>query len=246
MYIIITIIGCKYTKQKWASCFILASMKILVVAATREEIGLLIDSCQLPVLSLQENSQTTINSPQTPQILLTGVGMVATAFALGRHLATHQYDMAINLGIAGSFDRNIPLGTVVEVTEDNFTELGAEDDNSFISLDALGFGQTKFTATAKLADYYTNVRPWQVNAATVNTVHGEETSIAKLLQRAAPQLESMEGAAFFYACQQAGVPAMQIRAVSNYVEKRNRDAWNIGLAVKNLNTFAVELLSVIS
>jgi futalosine hydrolase len=52
----------------------------------------------------------------------------------------------------------------------------------------------------------------------------------------------MEGAAFFYACREAGVPCLQIRAVSNYVEKRNRDAWQIGLAVKNLNTFAVELL----
>jgi len=40
-----------------------------------------------------------------------------------------------------------------------------------------------------------------------------------------------------------GVPCMQIRAVSNYVEKRNRDAWQIGLAIKNLNTFASEFLN---
>jgi len=39
-----------------------------------------------------------------------------------------------------------------------------------------------------------------------------------------------------------GVPCMQIRAVSNYVEKRNLDAWQIGLAIKNLNTFALELV----
>jgi len=30
--------------------------------------------------------------------------------------------------------------------------------------------------------------------------------------------------------------------VSNYVEKRNREAWKIGLAVKNLNTFAADLV----
>jgi futalosine hydrolase len=56
----------------------------------------------------------------------------------------------------------------------------------------------------------------------------------------------MEGAAFFYACRKEGVPGLQIRAVSNYVEKRNRDAWQIGLAVKNLNTFAVELLQALN
>jgi len=217
-------------------------MNILVVAATREEVGILVDSCQLSVISNEPLIQTTDNSQQSTDLLITGVGMTATAFALGRHLAINHYDLAINLGIAGSFDRNIPLGEVVEVVQDTFTELGAEDDTRFISLDALGFGQTVYKTDARLADYYPENGLWQVTAATVNTVHGEETSIAKLHQRSAPQLESMEGAAFFYACKQAGIPALQIRAVSNYVEKRNRDAWKIGLAVKNLNNFAGNLL----
>jgi futalosine hydrolase len=33
--------------------------------------------------------------------------------------------------------------------------------------------------------------------------------------------------------------------VSNYVEKRNRDNWDIQLAIKNLNNFAIELVSQI-
>jgi futalosine hydrolase len=232
------VIGCKYTKQKQASCFILACMNILVVAATREEVGGLIDTGQLSVVD-------DTNSKQLANLLITGVGMVATAFALGKHLAINQYDLVINLGIAGSFDRNIALGEVVEVTKDTFTELGAEDDNQFISLEALGFGQTAFETRARLADYYNRKKILEVTGATVNTVHGANESITSLQKRITPQLESMEGAAFFYACEQVGVPALQIRAVSNYVEKRNRDAWKIGLAVKNLNTFAAELLSII-
>jgi futalosine hydrolase len=55
----------------------------------------------------------------------------------------------------------------------------------------------------------------------------------------------MEGAAFFYACQQVNARCIQIRAVSNYVEKRNRDNWQIGLAIKNLNTFAIDLIDAI-
>ena len=73
-------------------------------------------------------------------------------------------------------------------------------------------------------------------------MHGNEDSIAAITNRLKPQLESMEGAAFFYACHQLKVPCVQIRAVSNYVEKRNRDNWEIGLAVKNLNTFALDLV----
>jgi futalosine hydrolase len=248
-------IRCKYTKQKQASCFNLACMNILVVAATREEVGVLEESGVFGSGSgiaseiSHLDPRTLIPAPRTPHsaphLLITGVGMTATAFALGRHLATNHYDLAINLGIAGSFDRNIPLGEVVEVVQDTFTELGAEDDTRFITLDDLGFGQTVYKTEARLANYLPQHKLWQVTGATVNTVHGEESSIARLHQRSAPQLESMEGAAFFYACEQAGVRALQIRAVSNYVEKRNRDAWKIGLAVKNLNTFAEELLKYI-
>jgi futalosine hydrolase len=248
-------IGCKYTKQKQPGCFILASMNILLVAATREEIAGVIDRCGLQVigngsekhmLSKHEaaNAQPITHNPQyATDVLITGVGMVATAFALGRHLATNRYDLAINLGIAGSFDRSIALGEVVEVIQDTFTELGAEDDKNFITLEALGFGQTVFKTDARLAHYFPRQSAIKtVTAATVNTVHGADDSIARLQQRVKPQLESMEGAAFFYACRQAGVAALQIRAVSNYVEKRNRNAWKIGLAVKNLNTFAGVLL----
>jgi len=203
-------------------------MRVLVVAATEFEVG--------------ELSQESRVKNQDIDILITGVGMVATAFALGKHLASNQYDLAINLGIAGSFDRGIALGEVVEVVEDRFSELGAEDDKTFLTIDELGFGESVFRSTYDLPDSFGLKK---VSAATVNTVHGNEVNIQKLTSRINPQIESMEGAAFFYACKQAGVPSLQIRAVSNYVEKRDRDAWQIGLAIKNLNSFAVDLLKQI-
>ncbi|MDO3625841.1 futalosine hydrolase [Mucilaginibacter sp. BT774] len=205
-------------------------MRILVVAATEFEVGRL-----KPEVG-REKSEV--------DFLITGVGMVATAFALGRHLANHQYDLAINLGIAGSIDRNIALGEVVEVVEDQLSELGAEDDEAFLPIETLGFGESVFKTDTRLSSY-TDQQIRQVSAITVNMVHGHETSIQRLTSRIHPQLESMEGAAFFYACKQAGFPCLQIRAVSNYVEKRNRDAWQIGLAIKNLNSFAVELLKAL-
>jgi futalosine hydrolase len=164
--------------------------------------------------------------------------MVSTAYSLGRHLATNQYDLAINLGIAGSFDRDIALGEVVEIIEDSFSELGAEDGEAFLTIDQLGFGESAFKPGFELSASF-GLR--KVSAITVNTVHGNEDSIQNL--HLSVQLESMEGAAFFYACKQAGVPCLQIRAVSNYVERRNRDAWQIGLAIKNLNTFAADLFT---
>lgn len=232
-------------------------MRVLVVVATEEEVRQLISDLRITNYDV-ERSNVSIEKSEivnrkseivnlTPDIslLITGVGMTATAFALGRHLATNQYDLAINLGIAGSFDRSFTLGDVVEITEDTFAELGAEDGEEFLSIEKLGFGTNTYQSTAELSNYYKasiNLNLKQATAITVNTVSGNEISIEKITKRLNPQLESMEGAAFFYACREMNLPCLQIRAVSNYVEKRNRDNWKIGLAIKNLNTFAVEFL----
>jgi futalosine hydrolase len=226
-------------------------MRILLAAATEAELGPLISDFGFSISDFEKKKHLKIfpdkfeiENPKS-EILITGVGMVATAFSLGKHLADNKYDLVLNLGIAGSFDRSIGIGELVEVTKDTLAELGAEDDQAFLTIGDLGFGEDTFYPSTKLADLYNlfnNFNLKTANAITVNTVHGSEASIEKVGARLNPQLESMEGAAFFYACGQMNVPCIQIRAVSNYVEKRNRDNWNIGLAVKNLNTFAVEFL----
>jgi futalosine hydrolase len=223
-------------------------MRILVVVATKEEV-LSLESEVKSQGSRAKNQEAAESGGRTfdYEVLITGVGMVATAFALGIHLSSNKYDLVVNLGIAGSFDRSIMLGDVVEITEDTFSELGAEDDTSFLPIADMGFGEATFFPSKKLSDLYNLFNTFnlkQATAITVNTVHGNEDSIKRVVERLNPQTESMEGAAFFYACKQYGVPCLQIRAVSNYVEKRNRDNWNIGLAIKNLNTFAVEFLKL--
>ncbi|MBW4890429.1 futalosine hydrolase [Mucilaginibacter sp. HMF5004] len=201
--------------------------QILIVAATEAEIA--------PLLHHFANEKPF-------DVLITGVGMVATAFALGSQVNVKKYDLAINLGIAGSFDRSIALGDVVEVIADELSELGAESDEMFIPIAQLGFGESRYMAGSALRYHTQTLKLKTVSAITVNTVHGNEASIEKVALRLAPQLESMEGAAFFYSCEKTGVKGIQIRAVSNYVEKRNRDNWQIGLAIKNLNSFAISLL----
>jgi len=215
-------------------------MRILVVAATVEEV----ESLKGKILRHEENT-----GPMALdfELLVTGVGMAATAFALGKHLAANKYDLAVNFGIAGSFDRTIALGELVEINQDTFAELGAEDDDEFLMIEQLGFGRSTYFPSSKLAHLYhlfNNFNLKTVTSITVNTVHGNEKSIKKVVDRVNPQVESMEGAAFFYACHEMNIPCLQIRAVSNYVEKRNRDNWNIGLAIKNLNTFAIEFLKL--
>jgi len=58
-------------------------------------------------------------------------------------------------------------------------------------------------------------------------------------------VESMEGAAFFMACEQFEIPCIQIRAISNKVEKRNTANWDLSLAIKNLNNKVEKIISIL-
>lgn len=214
-------------------------MKILVIAATRAELA----GC-CTAFELAEGS--FIETPHF-DLLITGVGMTATAFAMGQHLsaATH-YKLVVNLGIAGSFDREIPLGSLVNIVNDEFSELGAENKDEFLTIDELGFGKGKYTgkaipSSANLQAVLSSLP--EVNGITVNKVHGNKESIQAITSRLNPVTESMEGAAVFYCCTRLDIPCIQVRSISNYVEERNRDSWKIGLAIKNLNDWAIEFLT---
>jgi len=220
-------------------------MKTLLVTATLLELKPLLEKAEnINQINAWLSTHKIDNSEF--DLLCTGVGMVATSFHLGRVLALNKYDRIINAGIAGSFDRNFPLGTVVEIVEDQFPELGADDGNNFLSIVDLELIEAdefpyKSGVLSNEQDVWDLSFP-TVKSITVNTAHGCEERIAKTERRFSPQVESMEGAAFFYACKIAKIPCLQLRSISNYVERRNRDSWNIPLALHNLNTEILKLL----
>lgn len=208
-------------------------MKLLLVAATRAEIASLASHFQLP-------DQDFVRTKDF-DLLITGVGMTATAYALGKHLSAN-YKLVLNLGIAGSFNQGIPLATVVNVTSDEFAELGAENGDEFLSIDELGFGKGRYDARNNLLHNDVD-KLLKVHGITVNRVHGNSDSISRVIDQCNPVTESMEGAAVLYCCEKAALPCLQVRSISNYVEPRNKDHWQIGPAIKNLNEWAIGFLT---
>ncbi len=182
-------------------------MNVLIVVATKFEI-------------------TSDKIAQNPN-LITGVGMVNTAINLTKELMKNRYDLVINMGVAGSFSNKLKNGDVVEVTEDNFFEIGFEDD----------FEVSRFTDFDLKIKYLNKSRTSlkKVRAITVNTVHGNNATISAIVQRENPEIESMEGASVFKVCEEFNMPCIQIRSISNKVEKRNKNNWDLNLAIENLN-----------
>ncbi|MAX69320.1 MAG: futalosine hydrolase [Flavobacteriales bacterium] len=192
-------------------------MNVLIVAATKLEI--------------------TSDKINDLPILLTGVGMVNTAINLTKELNNNDCDLVINMGVAGCFLDEIKIGDVVEVVEDCFSEIGFEDGESFSE-----FSDFEIKTEYKIEE---KTRLRKVKGITVNTVHGNENSINNIVERLHPDIESMEGAAVFKVCEEMKIPCMQIRSISNKVEKRNKENWNLDLAISNLNIEVEKIISTL-
>jgi futalosine hydrolase len=221
-------------------------MNLLIVAATKQEIQPLLDH-----ISFIGQPESGVYKSINIDFLITGVGMVATAYHLGKTL-NKSYNFVVNLGIAGSFKKDLALGEVVNVVDDCFSELGAEDGDSFLNLIEMGLQQKEdypfnngWMQNKKVLNNETVVALPKVKGITVNKVHGKNESIKNIQELYNPDVESMEGGAFFYCCMKEKVPFIQIRAISNYVEKRDKSKWNIPLAIKNLNEKAIEIINSI-
>ena len=216
-------------------------MNILIVSAAEVEISPLLGFLKMK-FSDSGKLQKCVYKNINIDVLITGIGMSVTAFHLGKILSG-KYNAALNFGIAGSFNLDLEIGSVVNITQDHFAELGAEDGNNFLSLKEIGLnGISEVINESLINNEVLDMIP-KVCGITVNKIHGNEENIETVFQRFHPNTESMEGAAFLMACAEEKIPCAQVRAVSNFVERRNKGAWDISLAVENLNAKAVEILN---
>ena len=226
-------------------------MNVLIVSATYLEIEPLLTHFKFIKQSNQKLRHYEFKNHDI-DVLIPGVGMTFTAYWLGKTLTYKRYDVAINVGLAGTFDDTVKIGEVVNVISDRISELGAEDGEKFLSLidmdlledEDFELQNGEMINTIPIENKVAETLK-KVKGITVNTTHGDENSIEKVKNLFQPQIESMEGAAFLYACLLEGISCLQIRAISNKVERRNKDNWDIKLAVKNLTYKSLEILQTL-
>lgn len=220
-------------------------MKILIVSATPAEIEPLtkwLDHFSRPYEQLFQCRYREY----IVDVLITGVGMVATAYHLGRYFGQSSPDLAINAGIAGTGDPLVPLGSVFNIAEDEVGDFGALERDGFKTVFDLGlidpsrfpFKEGRLRNIKQLPLTLSNASTFKnLNKCSGFTTNTMREKLAGVESEQMPEaaVESMEGAAFFYACILSDIPAVQIRSVSNIVGERDKSKWAISLAVKNLN-----------
>lgn len=221
---------------------------VIIVAATEAEVKPLIDFFKASKLA-GTNAFSFQYKKFVFRIFIAGVGAPQTIYNLLSELIVTKPLLVINAGICGAFNRKLKLTETVFITEDCFADIGAEDDDTFLSVYDLNLDSVKthpFKNGKLKISKYPDLKAFEklekVKAITVNTTHGNERSIAMFQKKYQPDIESMEGAAVIYTCQRMKVPVIQIRSISNYVEKRNRANWKIQEAVISLNQNLIKIV----
>jgi futalosine hydrolase len=219
--------------------------RILIVAATKEEADIF-----GTIRNFKKKPGGFLYHGIYISVLVTGVGSVPTSWEMQKWMALNEKpELAINIGIAGSYNRDIRVGEVVLPVTDCFADSGIEDGNNFRTLFEAGLARDSdfpfingvIEADQKYCALLERIaRP--VKAITVNTATGTDNTRDRLAEKFNPDIETMEGATFFYICSMEGVPFIALRSVSNMVEKRDRSKWNIQLALSNL---AIKLEEII-
>lgn len=183
-----------------------------------------------------------------------GVGKVNAAHSATLILENYNIDLMILFGIAGAYSGGV--GDVAVAVSENYGEEGVLTNEGWKPMEFTGFPLLK-----KEKEYY-NTFPMDAdsvrfalsvskdmgfnvnsgNFVTVSQCSGTCESGGLLRKRFNGICENMEGAAVAHICTLYGVPMLEIRGISNMVETRDMEKWNIPLAVSHCNKLVSEVV----
>ena len=181
-----------------------------------------------------------------------GIGLLASSVSLMKMFVQETPSLIIQVGIAGCFDKKVPLGKVFAVKDDFAGDIGVMENKVWKDLFDLKLDKANDAPYEKkslpnpwLSKYNLLKLPIK-KGVTVNTISTDKNKIDLYSGRYKATLESMEGAALHYMGRDLNIPFIQIRAVSNYVGERNKAKWNMQEAIYNLNETLLQYLDALN
>ena len=159
--------------------------------------------------------------------LVCGVGPVDAAAATARALALRRFDAVLHVGLAGA--RGLAPGTIVVGTEAVYRDLSAQWPVVDRAVADPGLVEA---ARAAMPD--APALPIHTSAAVGAT---RDTGSDGLL------IEAMEGFGVLRAAAIAGVPAVEVRAISNEIGQDDRSRWDVTGALEVLEEVLPRLVA---
>jgi futalosine hydrolase len=157
--------------------------------------------------------------------LVCGIGPVEAAATTARALAVQPWRAVLHVGVAGG--RDLAPGTIVVGAEAVYCDLSAA-----IALVDRVAADTRLLEAARRALPDAPV----LSIGTSATVGGAGHDLP---------VEAMEGFGVLRAALLAGIPAVEVRAISNEIGERDRSSWRIDDALAALDRALPELVAQI-
>jgi predicted 5'-methylthioadenosine/S-adenosylhomocysteine nucleosidase len=158
-----------------------------------------------------------------------GVGPVEAAAAVAAELALRPPAAVVHVGIAGA--RGITPGGLVIGSEAVYCDISAE-----IPVVERVKPDSGLLASIREAIPEALVLPIGTSASVGASARDAHHNV---------RVEAMEGFAVLRACALAGVPAIEVRAISNELSEGDRSRWRIGRAIEAIAEVLPRLLAAV-
>lgn len=174
------------------------------------------------------------------ELALTGIGKANGAGAAARLLDPGRHTAVLSVGIAGALPgANLALRSAVAATACVYADEGIETPEGFRDCASMGFPLGVFPGSAVPVDAALLARLKAVSdaagpVATVSTCSGTDERARGVVERTGAIAEAMEGAAIAQVAHRLGVPAGELRIISNTTGDRARQKWELVGALSRL------------
>ena len=186
-------------------------------------------------------------------LLHTGIGAVNAAHALTCQLEGQLPDLVIQFGIGGAYvPTGLPIRSVVLATEEIYGDVGVVTPEGWKPADEIGIPLVhgnpphfnRFPLDSQLVSTATDICGARCGTfVTVSQCSGVQAVGDALHARFNALCESMEGAAAAHICTLYAVPFLEVRGISNLVEDRQPDRWDIPGAADAAQSALIKIIS---
>lgn len=175
-------------------------------------------------------------------LVVSGVGKANAAGAVARVLHPAIHGGVLSVGIAGALPRSsgpLAIRAVVVATACVYADEGLLTPEGFTDLGAMGFPLGPFQGPLipvgpQLVEALRPLADAAGPVATVSTCSGTDPLAHQVAARTGALAEAMEGAAVAHAGARLGVPAGELRVISNTTGNRAGQSWDLRGALARL------------
>ena len=191
---------------------------------------------------------------------ISGMGKANAAHAVTILIEKFSPSCIINFGIGGGYPSSgLEVGDIAVALKEVYADEGVLLKDGLHSLEVTGIPLLKIRGRRYFNEFPVDkgLSRLAVKASasiahcgsgvflTVSACTGTRKRAGELIGKFDPLCENMEGAAIAHICRLYGIPFVEMRGISNFVDDRDKGKWDIALAAENCQKAVLHFLEAL-